>query len=392
MSRESSSPEREHVPNHREGGKEGEEVLNMKKMKFDPLKSYNQLSLLPPKENIETAAILKKTVSAGRALAELKGRGKTIPNQAMLINTIVLQEAQSSSEIENIITTTDALFRALTIKTSQVDAATKEVLRYREALSEGFNTLKKRPFLTTNVFIKIYQTIKENQAGIRNMPGTAIKNIITGEVIYTPPEGESIIRDKLKNLEEYIHEDNSVDPLIKLALIHYQFEAIHPFTDGNGRTGRILNILYLILKDLLDSPVLYLSKYIIENKNDYYRLLRDVTEKRKWGPWILFMLEAIEETAVHTRKKIISIRELIEETLIFAKKRLPPRVYSKELIELLFHQPYTKGQFLVDAGIAERQTAAEYLKELGKIGVLKSHKVGKENLYLNVKLYRLLSK
>ena len=211
-------------------------------------------------------------------------------------------------------------------------------------------------------------------------------------MLYTPPEGEPIIRDKLKNLEDYIHEDNAVDPLVKLSVIHYQFEAIHPFTDGNGRTGRILNSLFLIMKDLLDFPVLYLSKYIIEKKNDYYRLLRDVTTKGTWESWILFMLGAIEQTSIHTRKKIISIRELIEETLTFAKKRLPPRVYSKEHIELLFHQPYTKVQFLVDEGIAERKTAAEYLKELEKIGVLKVKKMGKENIYLNVKLFNLLSK
>ena len=361
-------------------------------MKFNPLTPYNGLPLLPPKENIETTAILKKTVMASRALAELKGHGGMIPNQAMLVNTIVLQEAQSSSEIENIITTADALFKALTAKTYQADAAIKEVLRYREALSEGYRTLKKRPLLTTNLFINIFQTIKENRAGIRNVTGTTIANASTGEVIYTPPVGESIIRDKLKNLEDYIHADNSTDPLIKFAVMHYQFEAIHPFTDGNGRTGRILNILFLILKNLLDFPVLYLSKYIIENKNDYYRLLKNVTVRSEWEPWILFMLEAVEQTATHTRKKIVAIRELFEKTLKTAKERLPARVYSKELIELLFHQPYTKGQFLVDAGIAERKTAAGYLKEMEKIGVLKSKKMGKENIYLNVRLFDLLSK
>jgi len=279
----------------------------------------------------------------------------------------------------------------MTVKTAQIDPATKEVLRYREALSEGFNTLKKRPLLTTNLFIKIYQTIKEVQAGIRNVPGTQVKNTSTGEIIYTPPEGEQVIREKLKNLEDYIHSEDTVDPLIKLAVIHYQFEAIHPFTDGNGRTGRILNILFLVLKDVLDFPVLYLSKYIIENKNAYYRLLRDVTKKSAWEQWTLFMLEAMEQTSVHTREKIIAIRELFDNTLELAKKRLPSRVYSKELIELLFHQPYIKGQFLVDAGIAERQTAAEYLRELEKIDILKRHKMGRENLYLNVQLYRLLS-
>ena len=361
-------------------------------MKFDPLKPYNELPPLPPKEDIETKAVLKKAVSAGRALAELKGLGGTIPNPAMLINTIVLQEAQSSSEIENIFTTTDALFKALTSKTVQADAATKEVLRYREALSEGYRTLKKKPLLTTNLFVRIYQTIKENRAGIRNVPGTTIANAATGKVVYTPPVGEQIIRDKLKNLEDYIHGDDATDPLIKLAVIHFQFEAIHPFTDGNGRTGRILNILYLVMKDLIDFPVLYLSKYIIENKNDYYRLIRNVTERRNWEPWVLFMLEAVEQTASHTGKKIIGIRALLDETLKLAKEKLPSRVYSKELIELLFHQPYTNGQFLVDAGIAERQTAAEYLKELERTGILKAQKMGRENLYLNVKLYSLLSR
>lgn len=361
-------------------------------MKFDRDKPYNKLPLLPPKADIETPAVLKKTITAGRSLAELKGVGETIPDQAMLINTIVLREAQSSSEIENVVTTTDALFKAFTATTNKIDPATKEVLRYREALWEGFNTLKKRPVLSTNVFIKLFQTIKENRAAVRNTPGTKIANTTSGEVLYTPPEGEQIIRDKLKNLEAYIHKDDKVDPLIKLAVIHYQFEAIHPFFDGNGRAGRIINILFLVYKDLLKIPVLYLSKYIIDNKNDYYRLLRDVTEKDKWEPWILFILEAVEQTSAYTRDKIISIRSLLEKTLEEAKGKLPERVYSKELIELLFLQPYTKGQILVEAGIAERKTAADYLKELEKAGILKSKKIGKENLYLNVKLFNLLSK
>jgi Fic family protein len=295
-------------------------------------------------------------------------------------------------DTSDIITTHDALFRAFTAKTSQIDPATKEVLRYREALWEGFNGLKERPLLTTNLFIRIVQTIKANRAGIRNTPGTKVANAATGEVIFTPPEGEDIIRNKLKNLEDYIHTEDEVDPLIKLALIHYQFEAIHPFTDGNGRTGRILNILYLTTKQLLDLPVLYLSKYIIEQKSDYYRLMRGVTEHQEWEPWILYMLNAIEQTALHTRYKILAIRELLTKTLEFAKANLPSRVYSKDLIELLFHQPYAKGQFLVDAGIAKRQAAADYLKKLEEIGVLSVQKVGKENLYLNTKLYEILSK
>jgi Fic family protein len=361
-------------------------------MVFLPDKPFNDLPLLPPKAEIETKATLKKAISAGRALAELKGLGKTIPNQSILVNSIILQEAKASSEIENIITTHDALFRAFSAKTTQIDPATKEVLRYREALWEGFSSLKDRPLLTTNLFIQIVQTIRANKAGIRNTPGTKVANAATGEVVFTPPEGEDIIRNKLKNLEDYIHAEDTVDPLIKLALIHYQFEAIHPFTDGNGRTGRILNILYLTRQHLLELPVLYLSKYIIEQKSDYYRLLRGATEHQEWEPWILYLLDAVEQTALFTRDKILAIRELMIKTLEFTKENLPSRVYSKELIELLFHQPYTKAQFLVDAGIVERKTAANYLKELQKIGVLQIYKVGKENLYLNRELFEVLSK
>ncbi|MEE8553853.1 MAG: Fic/DOC family N-terminal domain-containing protein [Desulfobacterales bacterium] len=360
-------------------------------MKFDPHEPCNDLPLLPPETEIETKAVLKKTISAGRALAELKGLGETIPKQSILVNSLILQEAKASSEIENIITTNDALFRAFSAKTSRVDPATKEVLRYREALWKGFHDIRERPLMTTNLFIEIVQTIRGNRAGIRNTPGTKIANAVTGEVIFTPPEGEAIIRNKLKNLEDYIHEEGEVDPLTKLAIIHYQFESIHPFTDGNGRTGRIVNILYLVLLELLDLPVLYLSKYIIEKKNDYYRLIRRVTEYGEWKPWILYMLDAVEKTALITKEKIIQIRDLMNETLVFTKQKLPPRVYSKELIELLFNQPYAKGQFLVDAGIAKRKTAASYLKELEKIGMLKQYKMGKENLFLNVKLYELLS-
>jgi len=361
-------------------------------MAFFPDKPYNDLPMLPPKAEIETKATLKKVISAGRALAELKGLGGTIPNQTILVNSIILQEAKASSEIENIVTTHDALFQAFSAKTSQIDPATKEVLRYREALWEGYSSLKDRPLLTTNLFIKIVQTIRANKAGIRNTPGTKVANEATGDVVFTPPEGEGVIRNKLKNLEDYIHAEDEVDPLIKLALIHYQFEAIHPFTDGNGRTGRILNILYLTQNHLLDPPVLYLSKYIIEQKSDYYRLLRDVTEHQVWEPWILYMLDAVEQTALYTRDKILAIRTLLIKTLEFTREKLPSRVYSKDLIELLFHRPYTKAQFLVDAGIAERKTAANYLKELEDIGILQNYKVGKEKLYMNKELFEVLSK
>lgn len=361
-------------------------------MTFNPHMPYNTLPPLPPAVDIETKPVLKKVISAGRALAELKGLGETIPNQAMLIDSIVLQEAKDSSAIENIITTNDNLFKAFSASTAQIDPATKEVLRYRHAIWEGYNVLKKMHMFSTDLFIKIVQIIKQNEAGIRNTPGTVIGNRRTGEIVFTPPDGEDIIRQKLKDLEGFIHADNAFDPLIKLALIHYQFEAIHPFSDGNGRTGRIVNLLYLVIEGLLELPVLYLSKYIIEHKQEYYRLLRGVTEDGAWEAWVLYMLDAIETMANFTRQQILDIRALIEETLVFARKNLPSRMYSKELIEILFHQPYTKGQFLVDAGLAERKTAAEYLKQLEKVGVLHSHKVGKENLYLNTKLYKVLSK
>ena len=361
-------------------------------MKFDPKKPYNDLPLLPPRGDIETKEVLKKAIKATRALAELKGLGETIPNQSILVNSLTLQEAKVSSEIENVITTNDALFRAFTASTTNIDSATKEVLRYREALWKGFNALQGRQVLTTNLFVDIVRTIKKNQAGIRNIPGTAVANGVTGEVIFTPPEGESVIRDKLKNLEDFIHAEDSIDPLIKLAVIHYQFESIHPFSDGNGRTGRIINILYLVFRGLLELPVLYLSKYIIENKCEYYRLLRRVTEYADWEPWTLYMLNAVEDTALFTRERILAIRDLMEKTRLVAKEKLPGRVYSKELIDLLFRQPYCKIAFLVDEGIASRNIASNYLNELTKIRILKREKIGNEFVYLNIPLYELLTK
>ena len=354
-------------------------------------KPYNDLPLLPPKVELETKEILKATIDTNRSLAELKGIAKTIPNQSILISTLPLQEARSSSEIENVVTTNDKLYEAMASSSNNYDQQTKEVIRYREALWEGYNELNNRKLLTTNLYIKIYQKIKGTDAGIRVTSGTKISNS-KGEVIYTPPEGERIIRDKLKNLEEFIHEENEIDDLIKLALIHYQFEAIHPFTDGNGRIGRILCVLYLILKEHLDLPILYLSKFIIENKNEYYQKLRTVTEKEDWNQWILYILKAVKETSDFTASKITQIKELVNQTIEEAKTKLPSRVYSKELIELIFEEPYCKTEFVVKAGIAKRQTAAEYLKELEKAGLLKSKKVGKEMLYLNNKLFKLIIK
>lgn len=359
-------------------------------MKIDKNKPFNQLPPLPPKKDIESKNILKKAASSHRYLAELKGFANTIPNQTILINSLILQEARSSSEIENVTTTNDKLFKAFTAKTQNIDAQTKEVLRYREALWAGYIRLKRRPVFSTNLFVEIFQTIKQSNKGIRTNPGTRIADG-RGMVVYSPPEGEREIRNKLKKLEEFIQSDNDkIDPLIKLALIHYQFEAIHPFADGNGRTGRIMNALYLVYNKLLDLPILYLSKYIIKRKAEYYRLLRGVTFRQDWNAWIIYMLDAIEKTSIDTKEKIHQIRDQFNKTLEIAKDKLPPHIYSKELIELLFEQPFCKVQFIVEKRIAKRQTAANYLNELEKIGILKKSKVGKENLFLNKKLYEIL--
>lgn len=358
-------------------------------MGFNSQKPYNDLPLLPPKVELEEKTILKKAISANVALAELKGILNTIPNPAILINAIVLQEAKSSSLIENVVTTNDKLYQSAAVTAKPIDPNTKEVLNYREAIWQGHHQLQERSVLTTNTFIQIVNTIKGNTAGIRTVPGTTIA-ATSGKIIYTPPEGEHIIREKLKNLEDFIHTDNDgLDPLIKLSLIHYQFEAIHPFYDGNGRTGRIINILYLVYKKLLPIPVLYLSKYIIEHKDTYYRLLRDVSEKNKWRPWILYMLEGTEQTAKFTVKLVEKIRILLDKTAKNVKAKLP-KIYSRELVDILFEQPYCRGKNLIEAGIASRNTASKYLKALTDIGVLELHRVWKENLYLNVKLWELL--
>ncbi|MBN1301801.1 MAG: Fic family protein [Melioribacteraceae bacterium] len=357
---------------------------------FNRKKPYNELPGLPPKADLETKEILKAAIQANRSLAQLKGIALTIPNQSILINTLPLQEALSSSEIENVITTNDKLYEAMASSANNSDPQTKEVLRYREALWEGYKELQARKLLTTNLYIRIYQKIMETNAGIRVTPGTKIF-YSRGKVAYTPPEGEKVILNKLRNMEEFIHADNELDDLIKMALIHYQFEAIHPFTDGNGRTGRIINLLYLIMKGQLDLPILYLSKYIIENKNEYYKRLQNVTEINQWQPWILYILHAIKETAEFTSAKIVQIKNLVDRTTEEAKKKLQARVYSKELVELIFEQPYCKTEYVVKAGIAKRQTAADYLKDFEKAGFLTSKKVGKEMLYFNHRLLNILS-
>ncbi|MFC2137158.1 Fic family protein [Bacteroidota bacterium] len=350
---------------------------------------YNDLPMLPPQAEIESMTILKKTITASRALSELKGAITNLPNPTLFIDTIQLQEAQASSAIENIVTTQNELFKFSIADKKTENTAIKEVLHYKDALWHGLEALKKKPVLTTNLFIKLVQIIKENNSGIRNVPGTQLKNPVTGKVVYTPPEGEVVIREKLKNLEDFIHAKDGIDPLVKMAIIHYQFEAIHPFFDGNGRTGRIILLLYLKLSGLLELPALFLSGYIIKNKNTYYQKLRAVTEANKWQDWILYMLEMIEQTARKDRNRIAKIEKLIGKMGIEIQEQLP-KVYSKDLMEELFRLPYTKRHFLESVGLGNLKTVGNYLKELEQAGFLKSEKVGKEKLYLNHKLLEIL--
>ncbi|HTD97910.1 MAG TPA: Fic family protein [Mucilaginibacter sp.] len=359
-------------------------------MAYHPEKPFNDLPPLPPSVGIETVAILKKTIAASRALSELKGAITNLPNPTLFIDTVNLQEAQASSAIENIITTQDELFKATIADKKIENYATKEVIHYKDALWYGFEQLNKRPVLTTNLFISIMQIIKENQSEIRNTPGTKLTNPATGKVIYTPPEGEDIIREKLKDLEDFIHAEDGIDPLIKLALIHYQFEAIHPFADGNGRTGRIIILLYLKLTGLMERPALYMSNYIINHKKDYYTSLRMVTEKGDWENWIIYMLDMVEKTAIKGRQQIAKIETLMGEMRVAMQRKLP-KVYSRGLMEELFKLPYTKRAFLEQAGLGSLKTVGNYLNELEQAGFLKGEQVGKEKLYLNIELMKILS-
>jgi len=347
------------------------------------------LPMLPPKSDLETKTVLKQLVKANRALAELKGYADTIPNKHILINAIMINEAKDSSEIENIITTHDDLFAAMS-EASGASPAAKEVVNYRSALWYGYEQVKEKEMFTINMMIAIQGLIENNRGGIRKLPGTVLMNENTGKIVYTPPSGESEILELLSNLERYINEDfDDIDPLIKLAVIHYQFECIHPFYDGNGRTGRIINVLYLVLKELLDSPILYLSRYIIRNKSAYYQLLQEVSTQDNWEGWITYILTGIEETAEETLTLIKKINSQVEEMSAEIKDKLP-KIYSKELIELLFYEFYTKTIYIEKGLSVTRKTAAGYLAALEAEGFLTSQKMGKERIYQNKRLYDLV--
>jgi len=356
-------------------------------MTFIPDKPYNDLPLLPPrKEAWETLVVYRKLAEARAALAELKGRTPVIPNPKMLINTLALQEAKDSSSIENVFTTADKLFKALSSSMVKSDPQTKEVLRYGQSLGKAWEELKHTGW-NIGLLENIFRTIKESQDGVRDQV------VFVGnqfQVVYTPPCCKEVLNGKLNNWIGFASAMDAVDPVIRMAMLHYQFEAIHPFSDGNGRTGRILNVLYLCHAGLLDLPILYLSRYINGHKNDYYRLLREVTEKGNWQDWIVYMLTAVTETSQDTLKKINEIFALFERTLEKVKNERP-KIYSYELVEILFHQPYCKIGFLVDHGIAQRNAASRYLTELEEIGILQQQKAGAEQLYLNTELFKLLS-
>lgn len=349
------------------------------------------LDTLPIKKDIESKAVLKKLASAHRALAELKGIAGSIPNESILINTLGLQEAKDSSAVENIITTHDDIYKAELNLDGLKSLDAKEVQNYISALKLGFKLISKSKLITNNHIIKIQSELEKNNAGFRKVPGTALKNATTGETVYTPPQEFKTIQKLMVNLEKFINDstNSDIDPLTKMAIIHYQFESIHPFYDGNGRTGRIINILYLVANDLLELPILYLSRYIINNKTDYYKLLQEVRETDNWENWILYMLNGVEQTSLETIKLIGKIKILMHEYKNLLRDNY--KFYSQDLLNNLFKHPYTKIEFVENELSVSRITAANYLNRLAKDGILKKEKLGTGNYYINVKLFDILT-
>lgn len=348
------------------------------------------MKLLPFNDyDLKTPRILESLNEASRSLAELKGFANSIPNQYILINAITINEAKDSSEIENIVTTHDSIYKVLT-ESGFKDESAKEVVDYRSAIWRGYEIIKEKEFISTNILVELQGMIEHNKAGIRKNPGTKLINSKTGEVIYTPPQDEKEIRNLLKNLEDYINENDDVDPLIKMALIHYQFESIHPFYDGNGRTGRILNVLYLVLNNLLDSPILYLSNYINKNKDEYYRLFTEFRENSNYEDWIIYILKGIEETSKNTIELIKLIQEEMEAYKQDFITKLP-KIYSEELLDSLFYEVYTRINYIEERCHVTRQTAATYLNSLVEAGLLEFEKIGRESIYKNTRLINLLS-
>jgi Fic family protein len=349
------------------------------------------LKELPLNKDVETKTVLKKLASAHAALAELKGIASNIPNQSILINTLGMQEAKDSSAIENIITTHDDLYKSELNFDSFLTSNAKEVQNYVTAIKKGFELVSQNGFITNNIIIKIQKELEGNNAGFRRLPGTELKNAETGEVVYTPPQDYKEVNRLMSNLEEFINSQDKyeLDPLIKMAIIHYQFESIHPFYDGNGRTGRIINILYLIIEKLQNLPILYLSSYIIKNKPDYYRLLQEVRETDSWEEWLLFIITGVEQTSRETIELIKSISKLMMNYK--HKIRENYKFYSQDLLNNLFKHPYTKIEFLVNDLNVSRITAANYLNKLADDGLLTKKKLGVGNYYINEPLFNILT-
>ncbi len=358
---------------------------------FSAIEPNNHLKPLPPKVSLETPRTLKKAISANRGLAELRVGGALVPNQVALLRAILLQEARASSEIENVVTTNDALYRAFSHNPESADPHTREVLRYGDALWTGYKDLSQEKPIRPSLLINLVQIIKATNIGVREGDGCQVINEKTREVIYTPPVGKDRILSMLDALCGYLNDkQDDTDPLIRMAVSHYQFEAIHPFPDGNGRAGRVVNILYLIEAGLLDLPVLYLSWYIVRNKSRYYKLLKAVTEHDEWEEWILYMLEAIEVTAEMTRTMLTRVKSALDDAVQIARDGMR-KGYSRELIELVFSQPYTRIALIPEAGIAKRNAASIYLRELEQIGILKAVRYGREKLYYNPALTNALT-
>ena len=353
------------------------------------------IPVLPLPYALETKEVLKELANANRKLAELKGVAQTIPNEDILISSLTLQEAKDSSEVENIVTTQDELYKAgLQIKTQIANAATKEVLRYRESISSGFNLVRKNKLLTLNIIKNIQENLVDNNVGFRRTSGTFLQND-RKEIVYTPPQDKTEIENSMKNLEEFINDESmsNLDPLIKMAIIHHQFESIHPFYDGNGRTGRIINILYLVITGLIDLPILYLSRYITHNKSEYYRLIQAIRDRntdnsKEWEAWIIFMLRGVEKTSSDTISLIHGISQLMDQD----KQILRPifkQSYKHELLNNLFFHPYTKIEYIEKDMMVQRKTATKYLDMIVETGILKKMKIGRENYYINTALAEL---
>ena len=349
------------------------------------------INQLPLKDDVESINVLRALASAHRALAELKGIASTIPNETILINTLGLQEAKDSSAIENIITTHDDLYKAGLNLDGGKSLQAKEVQNYISALKRGFALVKERGIISNKIILEIQEELENNNAGFRKVPGTVLRNTSTDEVVFTPPQDHQEILGLMGNLEEFINDDqiSHLDPLVKMAIIHHQFESIHPFYDGNGRTGRILNILYLVIKDLLNLPVLYLSRFIIQHKADYYNNLQAVRDTGNWEPWIAFMLDGVIDTAQNTISLITEMKSLMAEVKHGIREQLP-KIYSQDLLNNLFHHPYTKIDFIIEELGVTRITATKYLEQLVEHGFLTKQKIGRANYYINEPLCKVL--